>query len=254
MGELTSKNKTLIKENQELEAKVVQLASSYAAETSNKESKLEKLKQKLSESGNASSQQLRDLQLKLLETEKLLAAETAKYNQSEKEIEECLEEMERMRKGYEGDAVELFNVKQSKEEQDKKMQELATNYGQEAQECHRLRKQVESLVKKSEDASQQLQDVQQKQSDMETNLASQIAKCQLLSASQTELTSQNHELKIDNQNLTKTYQELTVRTEQTITELTSKNKTLIKENQELEAKVVQLASSYAAETSNKESK
>merc|ERR1712029_449985 len=174
MGELTSKNKTLIKENQELEAKVVQLASSYAAETSNKESKLEKLKQKLSESGNASSQQLRDLQLKLLETEKLLAAETAKYNQSEREIEECLEEMERMRKGHESDAIELYNVKQSKEEQDKKMQELATNYGQEAQESHRLRKQVEALVTKGQDASQQLQDLQQKLTATEKKLVAEL--------------------------------------------------------------------------------
>merc|ERR1712111_195274 len=102
--EMSTKNQTIIAENERLVAKMAQMTSSYAAENSSKESKLRELKQKL------------------LETGKQLEAATANHNQSEKEIEECLEEMERMRKGYEGDAVELFNVKQSKEEQDKKMQ------------------------------------------------------------------------------------------------------------------------------------
>ena len=68
-----------------------------------------------------------------------------KYERSEKDVEECLEEMEHMRKFHEKDALELDAVRKAKEEVEARLQKLATDYANESQQSHRLQKEVKSL-------------------------------------------------------------------------------------------------------------
>ena len=68
-----------------------------------------------------------------------------KYERSEKDVEECLEEMEHMRKFHEKDALELDAVRKAKEEVETRLQKLATDYANESQQSHRLEKDVKSL-------------------------------------------------------------------------------------------------------------
>ena len=68
-----------------------------------------------------------------------------KYERSEKDVEECLEEMEHMRKFHEKDALELDAVRKAKDEVEARLHKLATDYANESQQSHRLKKEVKSL-------------------------------------------------------------------------------------------------------------